>query len=85
MLTKSKLTPLEMQIFYLLLKRGNFFGDQCIPIGVADRITLVKKDFDGIYKNKVICISRGVNLLSVSTAIEHYLKACAGKPDCRKI
>ncbi len=33
----------------------------------SGRNTLVKNFFDRIYRNKFICISRGVNLLSVST------------------
>ncbi len=33
----------------------------------SDRNTLAEKDFDGIHRNEVICISRCVNLLSVRT------------------
>ncbi len=31
-----------MQLFYPLWKRGNFFGDQCIPIGVADILSWIQ-------------------------------------------
>ena len=35
-LTESKLTPLEMQIFLFPYMRSKFCFDQCISIGVSD-------------------------------------------------
>ncbi len=41
-----------------------------LPVYFSNRNTLVKKKNDRIYRNEVIRISKGVNLLSVSTVDE---------------
>ena len=63
-LTESKLTPRKGQISISLQMQVYYKG----------RNTLVKKNFDRMYRSKVICISQGVklNLLSVSTVLHIY-------------